>query len=93
MRQSAPGIGEENTTFSVPEIEDLRSSVKTLSAFCDFSTMGFTISSSGLSSSHRRMVSHLAASYLSQRLVFTRHHCIQVSNTDPLYETKDYRFV
>ena len=43
VRQSAPGIGEENTTFSVPEIEDLRSSVKTLSAFGDFSTMGFTM--------------------------------------------------
>src|SRR6202042_3701947 len=34
---------EENTTFSVPEIQDLRASVKTLSAFGDFSTMGFTM--------------------------------------------------
>src|ERR1700729_783445 len=43
IRQSAPGMHEENTTFSVPEIQDLRASVKTLSAFGDFSTMGFTM--------------------------------------------------
>src|SRR6516165_4242893 len=43
IRQSAPGIRAENTTFSVPEIQDLRSSVKTLSAFGDFSTIGFTM--------------------------------------------------
>ena len=43
IRQSAPGIGDENATFSVPEIEDLRASVKTLSAFGDFSTMDFTM--------------------------------------------------
>src|SRR5580698_5096955 len=43
IRQSAPGIHDENTTFSVPEIQDLRASVKTLSAFGDFSTMGFTM--------------------------------------------------
>src|SRR5437667_11995383 len=42
VRQSAPGIGNENSTFSVPEIQDLRSSVKTVSAFGDFSTMDFT---------------------------------------------------
>src|SRR6184192_3958007 len=43
IRQSAPGMRDENTTFSVPEIENLRASVKTLSAFGDFSTMGFTM--------------------------------------------------
>jgi len=43
IRQSAHGIGIENTTFSVPEILDLRSRVKTLSAFGDFSTIGFTM--------------------------------------------------
>src|SRR6202165_5224354 len=43
IRQNAPGLGDENSTFSVPEIEDLRASVKTLSAFGDFSTMGFTM--------------------------------------------------
>ena len=43
IRQSAPGMRDENTTFSVPEIQDLRASVKTLRAFGDFSTMGFTM--------------------------------------------------
>jgi predicted permease len=43
IRQSAPGIRDDNTTFSVPEIQDLRASVKTLSAFGDFSTMDFTM--------------------------------------------------
>src|SRR5947208_6082718 len=43
IRQSAPGMHDENTTFSVPEIQDLRTSIKTLSAFGDFSTMGFTM--------------------------------------------------
>jgi len=42
IRQSAKGMGAENTAFSVPEIQDLRASVKTLSAFGDFSTIGFT---------------------------------------------------
>ncbi len=43
IRQSAPGIGDENATFSVPEIQDLRARVKTLSAFGDFSEIGFTM--------------------------------------------------
>jgi putative ABC transport system permease protein len=43
IRQSAPGIRDENTTFSVPEIQDLRASVKTVSVFGDFSTIGFTM--------------------------------------------------
>src|SRR5262252_7377134 len=43
IRQSAPGIGVENAAFSVPEIHDLRASVKTLSAIGDFSTIGFTL--------------------------------------------------
>ncbi len=43
IRQSAPGIGIENTTFSVPEIQDLRARVKTLSEFGDFSTIGFSM--------------------------------------------------
>src|SRR3981189_1148436 len=41
--QGAPGIGDGNSTFSVPEIQDLRASVKTLSAFGEFSTIGFTM--------------------------------------------------
>jgi putative ABC transport system permease protein len=43
IRQSAPGIGDENTAFSVPEIHDFRTSVKTLTDFGDFSTMSFTM--------------------------------------------------
>jgi len=43
IRQSARGIGAENVTFSVPEIQDLRERVKTLTAFGDFSTIGFTM--------------------------------------------------
>jgi len=43
IRQSAPGIGGDNSTFSVPEIQDLRASAKTLSAFGDFSVIGFTM--------------------------------------------------
>src|SRR5499433_3137387 len=43
IRQSAPGIGDENAAFSVPEIQDLRTSVKTVSEFGDFSTMNFTM--------------------------------------------------
>src|ERR1700730_9368192 len=43
IRQSAMAAGDENTRFSVPEIQDLRASVKTVSAFGDFSTIGFTM--------------------------------------------------
>jgi putative ABC transport system permease protein len=43
IRQSAPGIAVENATFSVPELIDLRSRMKTVTAFGDFSTIGFTM--------------------------------------------------
>src|SRR5712671_5345636 len=43
IRQSAPGIGVENAAFSVPEIQDLKAGVKTLTEFGDFSTIGFTM--------------------------------------------------
>jgi putative ABC transport system permease protein len=43
IRQSARGIGTDNASFSVPEIQDLRERVKSLSAFGDFSTVGFTM--------------------------------------------------
>lgn len=43
IRQSARGIGAENATFSVPEIADLKHSVKSLSSFGDFSQIGFTM--------------------------------------------------
>ncbi len=41
IRQSAPGTGDDNAAFSVPEIQDLRASVKTLSALGEFSTLEF----------------------------------------------------
>jgi len=43
IRQSAFGIGSDNTTFSVPEIQDLKANVKSLTEFGDFSTIGFTM--------------------------------------------------
>src|SRR4051794_23273991 len=43
IRQSAKGLGVENTTFSVPEILDLKARIKSLSAFGDFSSIGFTM--------------------------------------------------
>jgi len=43
IRHSAPGVGMENTVFSVPEIQDLRAGVRTLTAFGEFSTIEFTM--------------------------------------------------
>jgi putative ABC transport system permease protein len=43
IRQSAPGMGNENSTWSMPEIRDLQARVKALSEFGDFSTVPFTI--------------------------------------------------
>jgi putative ABC transport system permease protein len=43
IRQSAPGLNTENTAFSVPEIQDLRASVKSVKEFGDFSVFGFTM--------------------------------------------------
>ncbi|MGC2697906.1 MAG: ADOP family duplicated permease [Candidatus Angelobacter sp.] len=43
VRQSAPGIGADNTTFSVPEIKDMDSGLKTIKEFGTFSAVDFTI--------------------------------------------------
>src|SRR4029453_4457451 len=43
IRQSAPGIGADNTTFSVPEIDDFEARVTTVAEFGDFSTVDFTL--------------------------------------------------
>jgi putative ABC transport system permease protein len=43
IRQSAPGLGDDNVTFSVPELKDIETSVHSVSEFGDFSTMGFTM--------------------------------------------------
>jgi putative ABC transport system permease protein len=43
IRQSAPGLGAANMTFSVSEVNDLKSRVSTISAFGDFSTVDFAM--------------------------------------------------
>ncbi len=43
IRQSAPSIGADNTTFSVPELRDIEARVHSVSEFGDFSEMGFTM--------------------------------------------------
>jgi putative ABC transport system permease protein len=43
IRQSAPTGGQDNTTFSVPEIKDIEGSVRSVSEFGDFSQMDFTM--------------------------------------------------
>src|SRR5688572_5963012 len=43
IRQSAPGLGAANTTFSVPEINDFRARATTIADFGDFSTIDFTL--------------------------------------------------
>ena len=43
IRQTAQGIGTENLTFSVPEINDFKSRVTAITAFGDFSTVDFTL--------------------------------------------------
>src|SRR5271154_5993562 len=43
VRESAPGLGEENTTFSVPEIDDLGKGLKTITALGTISALDFTI--------------------------------------------------
>jgi putative ABC transport system permease protein len=48
IRQSAPGIGQDNTTFSVPEINDLKARTTSLSAFGDFSVVEFIMTGLGL---------------------------------------------
>jgi predicted permease len=43
IRQSAPGLGQENMKFSVPECKDLVSRATTISGFGNFSTVDFTL--------------------------------------------------
>ena len=47
IRQNAPGIGEENIVFSVPDIRDFQSRSKAIAAFGDFSTVEFTMTDLG----------------------------------------------
>lgn len=43
VRQSAPGRGEENSTFSVPEIDDISAGLKTIQELGTFSELDFTV--------------------------------------------------
>ncbi|MGD9902212.1 MAG: ADOP family duplicated permease [Vicinamibacterales bacterium] len=43
VRQSSPGVGADNVTFSVPEIDDLAARATTVARFGDFSTISFTL--------------------------------------------------
>ncbi|NYF50548.1 ADOP family duplicated permease [Tunturiibacter gelidoferens] len=43
LRQSAPGIGETNTAFSVPEIQDIGSGLKSIKELGTFSEIDFTV--------------------------------------------------
>ncbi|HEY2459618.1 MAG TPA: ADOP family duplicated permease [Candidatus Acidoferrum sp.] len=43
IRQSAPGLGNDDVAFSVPEIQDLKGRVHSVSEFGDFSVIGFTM--------------------------------------------------
>ena len=43
IRQDAPGYGDEDAAFSVPEVQDLKASVKSVGSFGEFSTVGFTM--------------------------------------------------
>ena len=43
LRQSAPGIGEENATFSIPEIQDIGGRLKTIQPLGTFSEIDFTV--------------------------------------------------
>jgi predicted permease len=43
IKQSAPGVGVASTSFSVPEIKDIRERSLTMEAFGEFSTVEFTL--------------------------------------------------
>jgi putative ABC transport system permease protein len=43
IRQSAPGIGEANATFSIPEIDDIGKRLTTITKLGTFSELNFTI--------------------------------------------------
>src|SRR5271163_1038404 len=43
VRQSAPGLGDTNTTFSVPEIQDISHGLKTIKEIGTFSQTEFSV--------------------------------------------------
>jgi putative ABC transport system permease protein len=47
IRQSAPGIGDTNTLFSIPEIQDIGAGLKNIKALGTFSEIDFTLEGLG----------------------------------------------
>ena len=47
IHRTAAGLDDQNAVFSVPEMQDLRKGIKTLSEIGDFSTIGFTMNGLG----------------------------------------------
>src|SRR5499427_2690275 len=43
IQQKAPGYGDDDSAFSVPEVQDLKTSVKSVASFGQFSVVGFTM--------------------------------------------------
>src|SRR5580765_8971088 len=43
LRQSAPGIGQDNAAFSVPEIQDIGGGLKSIKELGTFSEVDFTV--------------------------------------------------
>src|SRR6202022_2475646 len=43
LRQSSPGIGQDNAAFSVPEIQDIGSGLKSIKELGTFSEIDFTV--------------------------------------------------
>src|SRR5207302_1839493 len=86
IRQSAPGVGTENTTFSVPEIDDLRAGLKNVTGVTGFSTIGFTMVGLGTTSSTVVGVLEPSVPYPSEteliaNVVTSPHHMSATMNT------------
>src|SRR5215467_12672481 len=47
IQQSAPGLHVDDATFSIPEIQDIGASLKTIRQLGTFSTVNFTLEGSG----------------------------------------------
>src|SRR2546422_702315 len=76
IRQSAPGLRAENTTFSVPEIQDLKAGLKSVSALGDFSTIVGVLEPSVPYPSETELIANVVTSphHLSATMVTGREH-------------------
>src|SRR5438067_9505837 len=63
LRQSANGVGRDNVAFSVPEINDFRSTSKTLGGIAEYSPITFTMV--GETQAERIDVGLVTGNYLS----------------------------